>query len=169
MKTILAPVDFSAITPAVVENAASLARAVGGRLVLLHVVAPAIVPGDSSSMVVDLSQMQARAETGAAVQLAALKAGLNAGGVEAEVAEVGGIPTVQILEQAGVFGADYIVMGSHGHGAVYDLLIGGTTHAILKRARCPVVVVPVLRGGAAGGDRGRVRRRAGQPGAAPGA
>jgi len=165
MKTILAPVDFSAITPAVVENAASLARAVGGRIVILHVVAPAIVPGDSSSMVVDLSRMQARAETGAAAQLSALKARLREGGLEAEAVEVGGIPTVQILEQAGALGADYIVMGSHGHGAVYDLLIGGTTHAILKRARCPVVVVPAQHGGA---GKGRGRRRAGEPGAAPG-
>lgn len=164
MKTILAPVDFSAITPAVAQNAASLARAVGGRVVILHVVAPAIVPGDSSSMVVDLSQMQAREETGAAAQLLALKAGLREGGVDAEAVEVGGIPTVQILEQARVLGADYIVMGSHGHGAVYDLLIGGTTHAILKRARCPVVVVPAKRGGA---GKGPGRRRAGEPGAAP--
>lgn len=166
MKTILAPVDFSAITPAVVENASSLARAVGGRVVVLHVVAPAIVPGDSSSMVVDLSRMQARAETGAAAQLSALKSGLREAGLEAEAVEVGGIPTVQILEQAGALGADYIVMGSHGHGAVYDLLIGGTTHAILKRARCPVVVVPARR---AGPDEGRGRRGAGERGAAPGA
>jgi nucleotide-binding universal stress UspA family protein len=164
MKTILAPVDFSAITPAVVENAALLARAVGGRIVVLHVVAPAIIPGDSSSMVVDLSQMQVRAETNAAAQLSALKAGLREGGLEAEVVEVGGIPTVRILEQARALGADYIVMGSHGHGAVYDLLIGGTTHAILKRAPCPVVVVPALRPGPDRG-RGRGRRRAGKPGA----
>ena len=148
MKTILAPVDFSPITQAVVDNAALLARAVGGRVVILHVVDPAIVPGESSSMVVDLSRMQARAEAGAAARLAELAAGLRREGVEAEAAEVGGLATVQILEQAGARGADYIVMGSHGHGAVYDLLIGGTTHAILKGARCPVVVVPAPRGDA---------------------
>ena len=114
-------------------------------------------------MVVDLSRMQARAETGAAAQLSALKSGLREAGLEAEAVEVGGIPTVQILEQAGALGADYIVMGSHGHGAVYDLLIGGTTHAILKRARCPVVVVPARRAGPdEGGGAARRRRSAGR-------
>lgn len=145
MKTILAPVDFSPITQAVLESAASLARAVGGRVVILHVAAPAIVPGDGTPMATDASQMHARDSTGSALQLSGLKAALDAGGVEAETVEVGGLPTVQILDQAGVLGADYIVVGSHGHGAVYDLLIGATTQAILKRARCPVVVVPARR------------------------
>lgn len=164
MKTILAPVDFSAITPAVVENAARLARAVGGRVVILHVAAPAIVPGDGTPMATDVSQMLAREATGAAEQLSGLEAGLRAAGVEAQAIEVGGLPTVQILEQAGILAADYIVIGSHGHGAVYDLLIGGTTHAILKRARCPVVVVPALRAPAQAARKGRSRRRPGEPG-----
>ena len=151
MKTILAPVDFSGVTSAVVDNALSLGRAVGGRVVILHVVAPSIVPGDSTAMAVDLSQMQAMEEKGAAIQLSGLKARFRDSGVDVDTVEVGGMPTVQILEQAEAVGADYIVMGSHGHGAIYDLLIGGTTHAILKRARCPVVVVPAHRGGSAGG------------------
>jgi nucleotide-binding universal stress UspA family protein len=33
-------------------------------------------------------------------------------------------------------------MGSHGHGAFYDLLVGSTTQGVLKRATCPVVIVP---------------------------
>jgi nucleotide-binding universal stress UspA family protein len=34
------------------------------------------------------------------------------------------------------------VMGSHGHTALYDLLVGSTTHGVLMRAQCPVVIVP---------------------------
>ena len=37
MKTILAPVDFSAVTPRVIAEAAALARAQAGRVVLLNV------------------------------------------------------------------------------------------------------------------------------------
>ena len=164
MKTILAPVDFSGITSAVVDGAVSLGRSVGGRVVILHVVAPSIVPGDSTSMVVDLSQMKAEEAKGAATRLAGLKARFRDSGVEVDTVEVGGLPTVQILEQAEAAGADYIVMGSHGHGAIYDLLIGGTTHAILKRARCPVVVIPALRGKSAGGAEKQGRLSAGESG-----
>jgi len=34
------------------------------------------------------------------------------------------------------------VVGSHGHGAFYDLLVGSTTHGLLLRASCPVLIVP---------------------------
>ena len=54
-----------------------------------------------------------------------------------------GAPAPLILEEAEACGADYIVMGSHGHTPLYDLLVGTTTHGVLKKARCPVVIVPV--------------------------
>jgi nucleotide-binding universal stress UspA family protein len=144
MRTILAPVDFSGITSAVVERAVELGRAVGGRVVVLHVAAPPIIPGDNTAMVVDLSRMSAKEAAGAASHLARIKSQLREKGIEAETVATGGMPAAQILDQAEKLGADYIVMGSHGHGAIYDLLIGGTTHAVLKKARCPVVVVPAL-------------------------
>ena len=33
-------------------------------------------------------------------------------------------------------------MGSHGHGAIYELLVGSVTEGVLRKARCPVLVVP---------------------------
>jgi nucleotide-binding universal stress UspA family protein len=33
-------------------------------------------------------------------------------------------------------------MGSHGHTAFYDLLVGSTTQGVLKKAPCPVLIVP---------------------------
>jgi hypothetical protein len=35
-----------------------------------------------------------------------------------------------------------IVMGSHGHGALFNLLMGTVCNGVLRKARCPVVVVP---------------------------
>lgn len=35
-----------------------------------------------------------------------------------------------------------VVIGSHGHGAFFDLLFGSTSASVLKRADCPVYVVP---------------------------
>ena len=40
MKTILAPIDFSGVSDAVVNEAATLARALNGRVVLLTVIQP---------------------------------------------------------------------------------------------------------------------------------
>jgi len=53
-----------------------------------------------------------------------------------------GAPAPLILAQAESEKADYIVMGSHGHTALYDLVVGSTTHQVLRKARCPVMIVP---------------------------
>jgi len=53
-----------------------------------------------------------------------------------------GTPAQLILAQAEVEQADYIIMGSHGHTALYDLLVDSTTHQVLRKAKCPVVIVP---------------------------
>ena len=38
--------------------------------------------------------------------------------------------------------ADLLVVGSHGHGAVHDKLIGSTSERVTHHAPCPVVIVP---------------------------
>jgi nucleotide-binding universal stress UspA family protein len=63
-------------------------------------------------------------------------------GIETDTLQFTGAPVPNILKQAEKLDADYIVMGSHGHTAFYDLLVGSTTHGVLLRATCPVVIVP---------------------------
>jgi nucleotide-binding universal stress UspA family protein len=38
---------------------------------------------------------------------------------------------------------DLLVCGSRGHGSVRSVLLGTTSHALVRRAACPVVVVPI--------------------------
>jgi nucleotide-binding universal stress UspA family protein len=37
---------------------------------------------------------------------------------------------------------ELLVCGSRGYGPVRTLLLGGTSHALVRSAACPVVVVP---------------------------
>jgi nucleotide-binding universal stress UspA family protein len=62
--------------------------------------------------------------------------------VPTRIVRLTGSPVTQILTLAREQNADFIVMGSHGHTAFYDLLVGSTTHGVLLRAPCPVVIVP---------------------------
>ena len=41
----------------------------------------------------------------------------------------------EVLQAARDIAADLIVMGSHGHGSVYNLLVGSVTEGILKAGR----------------------------------
>jgi nucleotide-binding universal stress UspA family protein len=142
MKTILAPLDFSSASDAVVSQAASLARALQGRVVLLAVIQPPVIAHEYAVVMDNLAEITAAGERNAARRLAQFEQTLKAEGVATETVQLTGAPIPLIVEQAQKFGADYIVMGSHGHTALYDLLVGSTTHGVLMRARCPVVIVP---------------------------
>jgi nucleotide-binding universal stress UspA family protein len=144
MKTILTPIDFSTVSDAVVKEAATLARALDGRVVLLTVVQPPVTIAEYAPMLESIAEITAAGEKNAARQLAKLEEKLKADFVSAETVQAVGAPIAHILEQAEKCDADYIVMGSHGHTALYDLLVGSTTHGVLMRAKCPVVIVPAV-------------------------
>jgi universal stress protein A len=46
-----------------------------------------------------------------------------------------------ILEEASAVGANLIVMGTHGRGAVKRLFLGGVADHVVRHAPCPVVTV----------------------------
>ena len=48
----------------------------------------------------------------------------------------------KVLDEADKHGADLIVVGSHGHGALFEFLVGSVTSGILRASKCPVLVVP---------------------------
>ncbi|HTO03670.1 MAG TPA: universal stress protein [Opitutus sp.] len=142
MKTILAPIDFSKVSNSVVNEACELARALEGRVVLLAVVQPPVVVTEYAVMIDNIAELTAAGEKNAARQLEALEEKVKSEFVSVESVQVVGAPVANIIDQAEKFDADYIVMGSHGHTAFYDLLVGSTTHGVLMRAKCPVVIVP---------------------------
>ncbi len=142
MKTILAPIDFSPATAAVVSEAAALARALHARVVLFAVVQPPVVMAEYAPVFENIAEITAAGEKHAVRELAKLEAHLEAELVPHESSHALGSPISQIVDHAAKCDADYIVMGSHGHTALYDLLVGSTTHGVLMRATCPVVIVP---------------------------
>ena len=142
MKTILAPIDFSAVSDAVVEEASALARAIDGRVVLLAVTQPPVIAVEYSALIDNIGEIKTAGEKYTSTQLAKYEAEFAASGITTEAVQLYGAPVSHIVEQAKAFSADYIVMGSHGHTALYDLLVGSTTHGVLLRATCPVVIIP---------------------------
>ena len=53
------------------------------------------------------------------------------------------LPIQEILDQAHKTGASMLVLGSHGHGALYHLFSGSVVTSVLHKATIPVVVIPV--------------------------
>jgi universal stress protein A len=142
MKTILIPIDFSPATPAVIDTAVRLAEGDTTRLVLLNVVRPEpVISGEFAESEV-AGAITRDAEAHAAAGLAQLQERLRTQGFVAHTLHRTGSVVPEIVEQAQRLEADFIVMGSHGHGALYELFVGSTTQGVLKHATCPVVIVP---------------------------
>ena len=136
MKTILAAIDFSPVTDRVVSEAATLARAGDSRLILLNVTTPASLLRDYAA----LEALIAGAAPGTG--LVGQPAGLAA--LHGESLQMVGEPVEVILQEAARCSADYIVMGSHGHTALFEWVVGGTASGVLRGAPCPVVLIPAV-------------------------
>lgn len=143
MKTILVPVDFSPVTEDVIDNAITFACAFGGKVTLLHVVQPPVVATTEYALPVEIIQEAMDvSEKSAREKMSRFTALFREAGLDCETRVLIGPPVTHILEEAARIGADYILMGSHGHGRLYDLLVGSTASGIIKKARCGVVILP---------------------------
>lgn len=143
MKTLLVAVDLFSGSTRVCDAACAIAGSENVRLVLLHVVsrqgvalrAFGFAAGEVRSMMAALQKREAR-------RLLALARRGEKRGADVHAVIQTGEPAPTILAKAKSLRADLIVLGSHGHTAGYDLLVGSTAQRVLKGAEVPVLVVP---------------------------
>jgi nucleotide-binding universal stress UspA family protein len=77
-----------------------------------------------------------------AARLRELEESLTNHGVKATARQVRGTTLESLLDECDKFSPDLIIVGSHQHGAFYNLVVGSVTAGVLKNAKCPVLVVP---------------------------
>ena len=62
-------------------------------------------------------------------------------GVTVEYATPSGDPVVVMVSEAKAFGADVIVVGTHGREGLSGLIMGSVAESLVRAAECPVLVV----------------------------
>lgn len=136
IKTILVPLDGSAVAEAALKPAVDLARQAGATLVLLRAAAAHTGPmGD----IVD-AQVEVMRE--AEEYLAAARARvLSAGAAGVEVSAWYGPPAEAIVEAARHRHADLIVMASHGRSGVARLVLGSVAESVLRATAVPILLI----------------------------
>ncbi len=142
MKTILAPVDLSPASEEVARQAGRYGQLTGAKVVLLHVISPPVLVASYGvpSLVHNSVEERFRVAEHEIERLQRLAQ--NAGARQVVTRVIKGSVTDMILDEAAGLPADQIVIGSHGHGAMYDLLLGSTSAGVIKRATCPVLLLP---------------------------
>ena len=68
--------------------------------------------------------------------------GLKDKGFNVESVLIRGSAVIEILAMTEQYEIDMIVMGSHGHGAWYELMVGTVSEGVLRHAPCPALIVP---------------------------
>src|SRR5262245_50112973 len=138
IQKILVPTDFSAHADEAFRVALRLAKATGACVVAFHVAAaPAVVAAEGPSPA-DVRDEKGKELWGGLLALQARDPQVR---VEHEVI-VADRPTVaHILDLLEQRGCDLIVMGTHGHSWLKQRLFGSVTEEVIRRARCPVMVV----------------------------
>jgi len=145
ISNILIAVDGSRHTLKAVEYGAEIAKGVGAKVLLYHVVKPYNLP--------DSLKEFAKSEHMATIDADLLKRGaqhLLAGALD--TARSTGLNDVEIetdegpiartiVARAETLKADLIVIGSRGMGDVEGMLRGGVSHRVEVLAKCPVLVV----------------------------
>jgi len=142
MTTIVAAIDFSNASERVLEAAADLARSTGGRLVLVTVIAEPVFLKGYAPLPKSVARISVEHAREIKRRLAVFQERLEAESIPVEVVTPRGDAALHIVKEAEKRGADCIVIGAHGHSALFELVLGSTTQRVLKRARQPVLVIP---------------------------
>ena len=140
---LLVAMDLSDVTQPIMDAVIRVANANQAKAWLLHVAEPEpdFMGYDAGPEVV--RDQVAREFRDEHRQIQRLAEELRQVGVDSKALLFQGSIVETILKQVERLEADLVVIGSHGHGAVFDLLVGSVCNGVLKQARVPVLVVPV--------------------------
>jgi nucleotide-binding universal stress UspA family protein len=82
-----------------------------------------------------------RKQAGAALEAAAGKLRAGACGLQVSTEVLNGSPKRRIVEEADAWGADLIVVGSHGYHTWERMLLGSVSQSVAAHATCSVEIV----------------------------
>jgi nucleotide-binding universal stress UspA family protein len=145
MKVLLAT-DGSAFSDAAVEEIARRPWPEASELKIIYVIEPFVppttdtwvMPSNYYDQLIEAAESQAREAVGKAAEQFSTIAGEK---LRITTDIINGHPKQAIVEEAEKWGADLIVVGSHGYRGLTKFLLGSVSQAVVSHAKCSVEVV----------------------------
>ena len=142
MKNILVLCDVLEETAPLIEQANILATAFKSKVWLIHVAAPnpdfvGYEPGPQHER--DFKASKLRKEH-TFLQKEAEK--LRNSGIDAKSLLLEGPTAETILKKTSELSIDLLILGHHSHGKVYKTLHGSVSDEIIRKAPCPLLLIP---------------------------
>jgi nucleotide-binding universal stress UspA family protein len=149
---LLVAIDFSELADRIIGEAEKLAKNLSAQIFLLHVSPPSspiiellpevetLQPGEVTHNHEGSSPLS---DTPESAKLLAIAASLQENGIATTVIITQNNEVTAIIEESEKNSVDMIMLGSHGHGALFHLLIGSVSEGVIRQASCPVIIVPL--------------------------
>jgi nucleotide-binding universal stress UspA family protein len=141
---VLCPIDFSSFSARALQHAAALARWYGARLTAIHVwheIPPVNIIPSLQALAPSISMPEpdrAGIEEDMHRYCAEIVPGID---VTCRLVQSPNVHA-EIVAQVETLGADLLVVGSHGRSGFERMLLGSVTERVVRKAPCPVLVVP---------------------------
>ncbi len=150
---ILVAVDNSSVSQQAFSKAVSLAKALSSNLHIIHVILPVTQEYQDSSLIAFSGGFypgetnEVVKETWSNIEASGLSVlqdfceKSKEAGVVAEFTQKIGQPDHEIVEFAKDWGADLIVVGSHGRRGLNEFVLGSVSNYVLHHVSCSVLLV----------------------------
>jgi nucleotide-binding universal stress UspA family protein len=147
MTTALAFVDFSDATVTVVRMAREIARALGMKLILMHVSTPD-ADAEGREIRTDVSRHGIAVEMHRYLReldllaLECTKLGVETTALLVRGRSSRGSPVRKMVSELKRVKPALIVMGTHQHGRLVQAMFGSASTRVIHKASCPILLIP---------------------------
>lgn len=138
---ILVPIDFSVHSKNALRYAVSMAEQYGASLHLIYVIEPMIYPADLGFGQVVMPGVEEELRIKSEKELQNLIEREIDDSIKADSVVRLGKPHQEILREVDEKKIDLVVLASHGHTGVEQILFGSTAMRIVRLAKCPVLTI----------------------------
>lgn len=137
---ILLAVDDSEFSVQAANAANGLAKTLNAHVAIITVIDPALVAIGADTVVYPIEQMGELKE--AAEKLIATVKGRLDASVTTDDFIAEGKPSDEIVFVANKWGADLIIIGTHGRTGLKHLIMGSVAENVIRHSKVPVLVIP---------------------------
>lgn len=139
---ILVGIDFSEATEKITKKTEEIAKELSAKVWLLHVAEPEPDCVGFKEGLQSERDFLAKKFHDEHCQIQEIADRFREASLDTTALLVQGVTVKAILNQASKLNVDMIIVGSHGRGMVYQLLVGSVSKELLHKSECPILVIP---------------------------
>lgn len=136
---ILVPIDFSLPSKSALNYAVPIAHQFNAELILMYVVEPTVYPHDFGFGHLGMAELEQELTEKGITELANVIENVVRNQVPARAIVRTGKPYMEIITTALDEDVDLIIIATHGHTNVENLLFGSTAELVVRKAHCSVL------------------------------